>query len=546
MKRLIRYSRAYYPHIIVAALASIGCSLAGVWIIDILKEIIDSTVNGNIADILPNIAARAAVLVLFGMLSNYLVIHMTGYLGAGILRDLRDDTLEHIMKTSPDFMEKNNFGDICERLSSDIDNLATYMKTYFKDCLYVPIIVVVYTVYLLRINILLGVLCLIPLCVLVPLSTKLLNPVKRSQQEYVRLLGLTNNNIQEAYDAADIIKSYNLQRKIKDKYYKALKETLDMSHKNDLRQYNINPITAMIGEIPVAVALCVGGWLVFEGNLTIGTMVAVISVIGKLIDPLRETYQLVVRSQLAMISLNRVFYILDLPVEKQQTERIRKTGECTFELKNVSFSYDSRRSEDTRTLSEVNLTVKRGRKVALIGKSGSGKSTILKLLCRQYEADSGDILYYGNNYKDMPPGIVRDDIALISQDTVLFPMSVADNIRIGNPDATREQIIEAAKAAECHTFIKNMPNGYDTVLTENGSNLSGGQRQRIAIARAILKDAEVLILDEPTSALDKETEENVCKTLARISKGKTVVTVAHRLSTIADYDEIIEIGGGEC
>ncbi len=546
MKRIVRYTKPYYIYIVAAAMASVGCSLAGVWVIDILKQIIDSTVEGNIWSTLPETAIRAVLIVVLGMVSNYMVVYTTGAFGGKVLKALRKDTLDSLMKTSPDFMEKNNFGDIMERLSSDIDSVASYMKTYFKDCLYVPVVVVVFVTYLLGLNMVVGLACLVPLIILVPLSTNLLKPVKISQGEYVRMLGLTNNNIQEAFDGADIIKSYNLQGIIRNKYYNALKDTLDMSCKNDLRQYNVNPITDMIGEVPVAIALCLGGWLVFQGDMTLGMLVAVISAVTKLITPLHETYQLVVRTQLAMVSLNRVFYVLDLPEEEQGEYRIKKTGDIVFEFNDVSYTYSSRKEQGATTLKGLNLKVKRGTKVALIGESGSGKSTILKLMCRQYRPDSGEIYYYGNSYSDMPPKVVREDIALISQDTVLFPMSVADNIRIGAPDATREQIVEAAKKAECHGFISDMPKGYDTILSENGGNLSGGQRQRIAIARAILKDAEVLLLDEPTSALDKETESSICKTLDLISKGKTVVTVAHRMSTIEGYDEIVEIKGGVC
>lgn len=539
MKRMIKYAKPYGAHIVVAALASLGCSVTGVWVIDMLKQIVDGVITRETI-------LMAFIVIATGMLSNYLVVNMTGRFGAGVLKDLRKDALEHIMKTSPDFVEKNNYGDIMERLSSDIDSIAGYMKTYFKDCLYVPIIVVVFTVYLIKLNWVLALACLIPLIILVPLSTVLLKPVKLSQHEYVQKLGLTNNNIQEAYDAADVIKSYNLQKKVKGKYYKALKETLDISYKNDLRQYNVGPITMMISEVPVAIALCMSGWMVFEGSMTLGMMVAVISAVQKLIAPLNETYQLVVRTQLAMVSFNRVCHVLDLPAEEQHWEVLEKKGNIAFELSNVSFSYG-----ENKTLNNINLVVERGTKVALVGESGSGKSTILKLLCRQYEADSGSIICFGNDYKDVAPGAVRAEIALISQDPVLFPMSVLDNIRVGNPRATREQVIEAAKAAECHAFIQNMPQGYDTLLEENGGNLSGGQRQRLSIARAILKDSEVLLLDEPTSALDEETENNIIETLKCITKGKTVVTVAHRLSTIVGYDKTVvvengEIIGGEC
>ena len=180
----------------------------------------------------------------------------------------------------------------------------------------------------------------------------------------------------------------------------------------------------------------------------------------------------------------------------------------------------------------------------MVGRSGGGKSTVLKLLCGQYEATEGQVFYYDKCYGDISPAYLRQDMALISQDAVLFPMSVADNIRIGKPEALETEIMAAAKAAGCHEFISEMQDGYATVLEEKGCNLSGGQRQRISIARAILKDAPILLLDEPTSALDRETESTINETIAAVSAGKTIVTVAHRLTTIVDYDEIVVLENG--
>lgn len=221
--------------------------------------------------------SREVIAVLVGMLSNYLVIRATGSFGAAVLRDMRSDLVNHIMMVAPSDMEKQNFGDIIERLSSDVSTIATYMQVCFKDCLYVPIMVIVFAVYLFFMHPALAVMCLGPLFIMVPLSINLLNPVKRAQREYVRRLGLTNNNIQEAFDGVDVIKSYNLQKKMRDKYYGALKETFDISNQNDLRQYNVEPLSALIREAPTAIALCVGGWLALKGGLSLGILVAFIS-----------------------------------------------------------------------------------------------------------------------------------------------------------------------------------------------------------------------------------------------------------------------------
>jgi ATP-binding cassette subfamily B multidrug efflux pump len=546
MKRILGYAEHYWTWIMVIILSDLGCSIANVYIVDLLKRVIDFSIAKESDLPLWILIVQALVAVLVGMLSNYLVVRMTGAFGAAILRDLRRDMVNHIMKVAPNDMEKQNFGEIMERLSSDISVVAGYMETYFKDCLYVPIVVTVFTIYLIVMNPMLAVLCLSPLFIMVPVSIKLLKPVKMAQTEYVKKLGLTNNQIQEAFDGVDVIKSYNLQEKMQKKYYDALKETLDISNKNDLWQYNIEPLSALIREVPTAIALCAGGYLALKGELTIGILVAFISGINKINEPLVYAYQLVVRTQMAMISANRVLEILDIPVEcnKESVQAFNKSSGKVFEFKNVSFSYIN--SENAKpVLEQFNLSVHEGQKIALVGKSGCGKSTIMKLLCRQNEVDSGEIYFFGNRFSDIAPNNVREQLSIIAQESVIFPMSVSDNIRIGRLEAEREEIIDAAQKAGCHDFIMKLPEGYDTLLDERGNNLSGGQRQRIAIARAILKDAPIILLDEPTSALDEETEEYVNQTLLSISESKTLITVAHRLNTIVDYDEIIVLEEGK-
>ena len=546
MKRIIAYANRYWARIVLIMLSGLGCSVANVYIVDLIKQVIDVSISETVDVSLWVLVMQAIVAILIGMLSNYLVVRTTGNFGSAILRDMRRDLVNHIMKVAPIDMDKQNFGDIMERLSSDVATIAGYMETYFKDCLYVPIVVIVFTVYLVCMNPMLAVLCLGPLLVMVPVSIKLLKPVKMAQTEYVKRLGLTNNHIQEAFDGADVIKSYNLQKKMQAKYYKALKETMDISNKNDLWQYNIEPLSALIREAPTAIALCVGGYLALEGELTIGVLVAFISSIKKINEPLVYAYQLVVRTQMAMISVNRVLEILDMPVEcnKEKTQELKKFSEEVFEFQNVSFSYaDSENANPV--LEQFNLSVHEGQKLALVGKSGCGKSTLMKLMCRQNEADAGEIYFFGNCFSDINPNDVRDQLSLIAQESVIFPMSVLDNIRIGRPDASREEIIDAAQMAGCHDFIMEFPEGYETFLEERGNNLSGGQRQRIAIARAILKNAPIILLDEPTSALDEETEQYVNETLLAISANKTLITVAHRLSTIVDYDEIVVLERGK-
>lgn len=544
MKKLLQYSKPYYIHIILASFSSIGISVCNVWIIDILKNIIDAEISHNFSTIAHQLSI-GTIAVILGMISNYLTIYMTGHYSAAILRDLRKKAIEKLSQTSPDYMEKNNFGDIIAILSDDITNVCAYLETYFKDCMYVPVMIVVFSAYLISLNPLLAVLSISPLAILVPLSVKFMKPVKISQMEYVKLLGDTNNNIQSIYDGAEIVKAYNLQGIMNEKYFLKLEQTLKISQKNDIRQYHIEPISNMIYDLPVIITLCLGGFLVFNQKLTIGILIAFLSITKRLIEPLGRAYQLVVRTQMALINLNRIFYIIDTPPGENTDLPLIKDKNCenVFELKNVFFSYEAAEN-DKPALSSINLSIKKGQKVAFVGASGSGKSSLAKLLYKHYSVTEGNIFYYGNDYKTINPVLLRNDISLISQDNIIFPMTIEENIRIGNPAASCEEILEAAKAANCMEFIDKLPKGIHSFAGEKGSSLSGGQKQRISIARAILKNSEVLILDEPTSALDKNSENLINKTISKISENKTVICVAHRLDTIKNYDKIFVINSG--
>ena len=491
MGKLLKYSKKYWIQITLAAVSSVTASVSTVMIIDILKQIIDQIAGGTLKQTIHFIVIKMLIVICTGIVSNYMVVAMTGFVGAGLLQDLRNDAVNALMKASPEYINKCNYGDMMERITEDIEGLAGFMSGYFKDCLYVPVITIVYSVYLFLMNPPLAAICLMPLAIIVPINIKLLKPIKLRQHQYARELGQTNNNIEEAFAGAEVIKSYNLQKCMMNRYEKALYKTFVTSDKTDLAQYNLEPLSRAIQEIPLALAICVGGVFVFRNVITIGVLIAYMSIIKKLIDPLSYTYQLVVRFQTALVSVSRVFEIIEIQPEKTDYEEkyVEKEGNSLISFENVSFAY-----KDENVLHNVSFSVKPGERIAFAGESGSGKSTILKLISRQFATER---------------------IALISQETTLFPLSVADNVRI------------------------------ETVLTENGGNLSGGQRQRISIARAIVKGAELLLLDEPTSALDSKTEINICKTIDEISKDRTVITVAHRLNTIRDYDRIYVLDRGE-
>ena len=275
-------------------------------------------------------------------------------------------------------------------------------------------------------------------------------------------------------------------------------------------------------------------------NLTVGSVVALIALIENAYTPIAIFNVLYVQYKLDKASYKRFEEFLDLKDDNQlRNGNAIHTDIGEISIKNLSFQYEERKLID-----DLSLFIKKGQKIAFVGESGSGKSTIIKLISRQISMEKEKIFYQGIDYYNFTPNEIRNELALISQETTLFPVSIADNIRIGNPDVRTEDIILALKMSGCEKFIKELPEGIDTILAEKGNNLSGGQRQRLTIARAIVKNAPILLLDEPTSALDLETEKNICNTFYEVSRNHTVIAVAHRLNTIKNYDRIYVLNHG--
>lgn len=543
MKRLLVYSKKYWIQMIAAAISSVTASISTVMVIDILRKIIDIISKGNMMQEIWYIILKIIIVICVGIVSNYMLVAMTGFVGAGLLKDFRNDAVNSLINASPEYINQCNYGDLMERMTEDIEGLAGFMSGYFKDCLYVPILTVVYSVYLISMNAPLAMICLFPLAIMVPLNVKLLKPIKLRQSQYVKELGLTNNNVDEAFAGAEIIKSYNIQEKMMNRYEDALYKTFKTSNETDLAQYNLEPISRAIQEVPMALAICVGGVLVFRNAITMSVLIAYISIIKKLIEPLSGCYQLVVRSQTALVSVSRVFDVIDIMPEEELSAGM-KSDEMITDFPLISFNDVTFGYGDEKVLINVSFDVKKGESIAFVGESGSGKSTIIKLISRQIVSKNGGIFYEGIDYYNFTSNEIRKKLALISQEATLFPMSIADNIRIGNPDVSNEKIIKALKMSGCEEFIKALPEGIDTVLTEQGNNLSGGQRQRLTIARAIVKNAPIFLLDEPTSALDLETENTICNTFDEVARNHTVIAVAHRLNTIKNYDRIYVLEHG--
>lgn len=348
----------------------------------------------------------------------------------------------------------------------------------------------------------------------------------------------------ESLNGIQTVKAYNAERKVdletESKFIRLLRSVFQLSWVNNL-QGSLVGFVELTGGI---VILWVGAYNVIKGNVSVGQLVAFNSLLAYFLDPVKNLINLQPQMQTAIVAAERLGEILDLETERTGREEKKMTPESlkgTIEFRNITFRYGTRRP----VLEHLSLQIKQGEKIALVGESGSGKTTLSKLLLQLYNPEEGEILIQDNNIKDIKLEALRERIAYIPQETFLFSGSIMDNLMLGLEDVTVEAVMEASKKARAHEFINELPLRYETRLEENGSNLSGGQRQRLAIARAILKKPDILILDEATSNLDSITERAIENTIEEYSKGMTTIIIAHRLSTIKRCDTIYVMEKGK-
>lgn len=362
---------------------------------------------------------------------------------------------------------------------------------------------------------------------------------KETQDHQAHLAGY----LTQIFQGIRQIKSYNAEEHEKARSAVQFDELRDLNIKS-VRYSNLSmPINDFLVACAIVGLLMYGAWSVSEGRLTAGELLSFITAFLLAYEPIKKLARLNGTLQLGLGASERIFDIIDHDILVKDPVRTEPMPLAPYQIKfdNVTFGYD----EDEVAIQGLNLTIKAGEKIALVGPSGGGKTTILNLIPRFYDPQKGQILINDVPLKDIKKSNWRNHVALVSQDITLFDDSVAGNIRFGQKDITQEDIEKAAVAANAHDFIMELPNGYGTLLGENGMRVSGGQRQRIALARAILKNAPVLLLDEATSALDNESEVLIQKALDSFSKGRTVITIAHRLSTIQNADRIIVIQDGK-
>lgn len=456
------------------------------------------------------------------------------------IRDLRNSITARIQHLPISYTETIHSGDLVSRLNNDIDKIAALPKN-IHELVQQPVIFLFGFTYMF----LLSWKLLLATCILIPISAilydKVVKPMQAHSRKEMEHLARANAITQDAICGIYIIKAFNLQKLLSEKYQRIAEDVRQEGLAIDKRSAIEFAVFLMLRYIPQLVAPLYGGYLAFTGEITVGALIASNYLIWMVFIPVETALGWIRQLREVAPAVERVFEILDQPVENGHHRNFQiEPNAPVITFDSVNFQYN----DTTKILQDFNLRLPRGKVVALVGSSGCGKSTVLKLLCGFYRPQSGKISIGGSDIFQTDLREARKQVSLVSQDTYLFPTTIAENISYGRFGASRDEIIAAARAANAHDFIIAQPEGYETLVGEWGARLSGGERQRIALARAILKDAPILLLDEPTSALDAQSESIVQEALDRFMRGRTVLVVAHRLSTIKSVDEIIVLDKG--
>jgi subfamily B ATP-binding cassette protein MsbA len=539
--RLLRYARPYRGRLLSALLAMVVYGLASAAIAALVKPIFDAVLPRG-ESLGPVAAAILGCYVIKGVGAYLSNLWMTE-VGQRVVHDLRRALFRHILDQSAAFFSGQTTGRLMSRITNDVGQVQFAVSETIGDLTRESLSVLGYLLVLIYVDARLALLCLTgaPLVVypLVRLGQRVRRTTRRSQEASEHLSHVSA----EAFAGHRIVKAFGAEAREAEKFEGA-SHHLYRTNMSVTRALSVlPPLMELIGGVAFVGALWYGSREISAGRLTQGDFVAFITALFLMYGPAKKLSRVNANLQQALAATDRIFEVLDTHSEvRDRDNAVTITGvQFGLEFRDVRFSFPD---AEQATLDGVTLQIPRGQTVAVVGRSGAGKTTLANLVARFYEPTGGAILLDGRDLRDITMRSLRAQLAIVTQETVLFDDSVAANIAYGRPDATRADIEASARAAHAHEFIQDLEDGYDSIVGERGQRLSGGQRQRLAIARALLRDAPILILDEATSALDAESEMLVQDALDVLMKGRTALVIAHRLSTIRRADRIVVLEDG--
>ncbi len=541
--RIVSYLRNYRLRLLGAFLCSAGVALlqaVNAWLVKPVLDDIFIGRNQELLMILPLIILGVAILKAF---FSYGQSYLMGYVGQWLVADVRQQLFIHIVRLPIRFHDANTSGRLMARVISDVNEMSNAIPSVLKDIFQqgLTFVALIGVAFYQNWKMATVVLVVLPLSgyVLIRFGKR----IRKLSQKGQESIGSMASVLKEAFSGIKVVKAYGQEEKEGQRFFLMNKAFRTAKVKSSQASAMSSPMLEVIGVCGIAFIVWYGGGLVIAGEMKPGEFFSFLTAMFMAYGPVRKMSGANASVQRALAGAQRVFSVLDLDSElsKDEGKRTLPPIKHKLEFSNVSFIYEGAKDS---SLDNVNLTVPVGEVVALVGASGSGKTTLVSLVPRFYRPTQGTVMIDDMDIRSVDRSSLRRQIGIVSQETVLFDDLIRNNIAYGRPDATEEQIIEAARAAYAWEFIERLPNGLDTFVGENGLKLSGGQRQRLAIARAILRDPPILILDEATSALDSESEQLVQQALANLMKARTTLVIAHRLSTVQHADRLVVMNRG--
>ena len=545
--RIISYLKNYKGFLFLAIFLTIGSSIF---------EIISPKLMGNITTrIFENLKMKTSID--FDYVIKICLIMGLVYLGQAIfeffrgriLVDVTQDLIakfrreisEKVKYIPTSYFDKNKTGDLLSRMTNDVETLGKNLQQTISSILSSIVLIVGILFVMIKISPTLTLVFLFTL----PMTYFSTIFISNKSQGYFRRkskgLGSMVGFVEENFSGSELIKAFNYEKRAEREFLEINDNLYEVSYRASFMTGIMLPIMTFISNLGYVMLSIVGGLLVLSGKLFVGDIQAVIQYVRRLSNPIEQLAEMASIFQASIAAAERVFEFLDQePEEEIVKDEIKKPVE-DIEFKNVYFSYDKKKP----VINNLNLEVEKNKTVAIVGSTGAGKTTIVNLLMRFYDIDRGFIKINGKDIRDVSRRNLRSLFGMVLQDSWLFRGTIYENILYGREDATREEVIEAAKKAYCHSFIEKLPKGYDTVLNEEASNISQGQRQLLTIARALLSDPEILILDEATSSVDTRTEALIQKAMKNLLHERTNFVIAHRLSTIVNSDVILVLDKGD-
>lgn len=485
------------------------------------------------------------LLVIYGISALFSIIQgviMNG-ITQSVVYKLRNQISEKIQRMPMKYFDTKTHGEVLSRVTNDVDMLSQGLNQTITQAITSVTTLIGVLYMMLSIS---GVMTLTAVLTL-PISTFLIMFIVKKSQKYFAFqqeyLGVVNGQVEEVYSGQNVVKVFNGEKEVIKDFDEANNKLYHSAWKSQFLSGLMQPIMGFIGNLEYVVVSILGGYLVIKNTIEVGDIQSFTQYVRNFNQPLTQIAQISNQFQSMAAAAERVFEFLEEEEEDQTVENpVSIEGlEGNVEFKNVHFGYNP----DKIIINDFSARIKQGQKVAIVGPTGAGKTTMIKLLMRFYDVSEGAILIDGHDIRDFNRNELREMFGMVLQDTWLFNGSIKDNIRYGRLDATDEEVILAAKVAHAHHFVQTLPDGYDMILNEEVSNVSQGQKQLLTIARAILADPKILILDEATSSVDTRTEERIQKAMDNLMKGRTSFIIAHRLSTIRDADLILVMKDGD-